>query len=345
MFVSSFRFKYLPAFCALFLLTLAALFGCRQGGREATQRVAADTLAAYPGELTKIRFLPKWLHQAQFAGVYMAQRQGFYRARGLDVEIQNGGPETPPTQALIAGTTDITQINLSSALTAFEDHRLINLAQVFQKSSTLLVGKRDPRLRRTSDLKGKKIGVWMDESGEMVKLVLKELNIEAETVPVDWTVSLLLSDAVDLLNVMTYNEYHRLLMAGLDPGELTVFSFSNLGYDLPEDGLYTTPAFYTANPQACEAFAQATMEGWIYAFDHPQETVEEVVRILRLNFLPANHPHQAWMLNQIKPLVLARPDGVGKLRKEDFDRVQNLLLKHGLIGQPADFQSFHPHAF
>lgn len=343
--VSIFRFKYFLVFCALSLLTLAAFLGCRQGSRVASQSAKADTLATYPGQLTKVRYLPKWLHQAQFAGVYMAQRQGFYRARGLDVEIQNGGPETPPTQALIAGTTDITTINLSYALTTFEDSRLVNLAQVFQTSSTLLVGRRNPQLRRTSDLKGKKIGVWMDESGEMVKLVLKELNIEAETVPVDWTVSLLLSDAVDLLNAMTYNEYHRILMAGLDPDELTVFSFSNLGYDLPEDGLYTTPAFYAANPQACEAFAQATMEGWIYAFDHPQETIEEVLRIMRLNFLPANHPHQAWMLSQIKPLVLARPDGVGQLRKEDFDRVQNMLLKHGLISQPADFQSFHPHAF
>ena len=37
---------------------------------------------------------------------------------------------------------------------------------------------------------------------------------------------------------MTYNEYHAIVNAGIDPAELTVFPLADFGLDLAEDGLY-----------------------------------------------------------------------------------------------------------
>ncbi len=37
----------------------------------------------------------KWFNQAQFAGFYVAQERGYYRAAGLAVNIQPGGPDFP----------------------------------------------------------------------------------------------------------------------------------------------------------------------------------------------------------------------------------------------------------
>ena len=39
----------------------------------------------------------KWVTQAQFAGYYVAQDQGFYADEGLDVTIKPGGPDIAPT--------------------------------------------------------------------------------------------------------------------------------------------------------------------------------------------------------------------------------------------------------
>ena len=38
----------------------------------------------------------KWFHQAQFAGFYVAKEKDLYKAAGLNVDIQLGGPDFPP---------------------------------------------------------------------------------------------------------------------------------------------------------------------------------------------------------------------------------------------------------
>ena len=42
--------------------------------------------------LTPITVQLKWLHQAQFAGLYAADQKGYYSAEGLKVSFIEGGP-------------------------------------------------------------------------------------------------------------------------------------------------------------------------------------------------------------------------------------------------------------
>lgn len=43
---------------------------------------------------TSIRL--KWICQAQFAGIYMAEAEGFYKEEGLEVTIEPAGPNISP---------------------------------------------------------------------------------------------------------------------------------------------------------------------------------------------------------------------------------------------------------
>src|SRR5690348_5267939 len=54
---------------------------------------SATTAAAASGQLVKVKLQLKWLHQAQFAGYYVAADKGYYKDQGLDVEILPGGPD------------------------------------------------------------------------------------------------------------------------------------------------------------------------------------------------------------------------------------------------------------
>jgi ABC-type nitrate/sulfonate/bicarbonate transport system substrate-binding protein len=66
------------AFVALVSLSAAGIAG-------AVARQAAP-------ELVKVTLQLKWVTQAQFAGYYVAQAKGYYRAAGLDVSLKPGGP-------------------------------------------------------------------------------------------------------------------------------------------------------------------------------------------------------------------------------------------------------------
>ena len=46
--------------------------------------------------MTQVQLQLQWEPQAQFAGYFAADREGYYAAEGLEVEILRGGPEVIP---------------------------------------------------------------------------------------------------------------------------------------------------------------------------------------------------------------------------------------------------------
>ncbi|MFX0140021.1 MAG: ABC transporter substrate-binding protein, partial [Candidatus Hodarchaeota archaeon] len=48
-----------------------------------------------------------WLHQAQFAGIYSAKNEGFYRDANLKVNIIPGGPGINPIRMVASGSENI----------------------------------------------------------------------------------------------------------------------------------------------------------------------------------------------------------------------------------------------
>ncbi len=62
----------------------------------------------------------KWVTQAQFAGYYVAQENGYYKDAGLDVTINPGGPDIAPPQIIVGGAADVIIDWMPSALAARE---------------------------------------------------------------------------------------------------------------------------------------------------------------------------------------------------------------------------------
>lgn len=336
--------KTLGVALLLALLTLSAGCGSKELVSTAPKLDTPPTKTTPAKKLFKLRYRMKWLHQAQFAGALVAKEKGFYAQRGLDVEILSGGGDNPPYPSLIEGSADISNLNLITALKYHvTDHPLVCLAQISQKSSTVLVGKKTSGIKTIKDLEGKKIGVWRDGGGDHVRFFLESLGMNIRVIPIDWSVNLLLNDAIDMMNAMVYNEYNRILMSGLREEDLVAFDLADYGFDLAEDGLYATKEFYERHEQQCHDFAAATLEGWIYAQSHKGETLDVVMRYLRENHLPANREHQAWMLDHMISKIMEDPNRVGQLELQDFDLAQKILMDRGLLANPVGYKSFFPH--
>ncbi|MDD2228649.1 MAG: ABC transporter substrate-binding protein [Candidatus Cloacimonetes bacterium] len=292
-----------------------------------------------------IRYRPQWSHQAQFAGVYMAAKKGFYHNYGLNVEILPGGPEYPAYESIQNGSTDVSQLFLLTALARdAELNNLVNLAQISQKSSLMLVGKRARGINSIADLNHKDIGLWRTDFRELSLIFLKQNKLNMNIINVDLSIGMFLNDVLDLMNVMRYNEYHQIIQAGIDPDELFLIPFSDVGLNILEDGLYATRDFYDRYPTQCKNFAEATMDGWIYAINHQEETIDLVLDIMRRHYIRANRPHQAWMLKEMSDVVLAKPNRVGELHITDFDMAKNLLSQQGIPVSKQSYQEFYPNA-
>ncbi len=287
-------------------------------------------------------FIPQWRPQAQFAGYYVAYEKGFYREAGIRLRILTGGPDSPSTELLKDGKADFATMWLSTAI-KMKAHGvdLVNIAQILQRSSLTLVAWRS-KVKRLEDLSGKKVGVWGKSFMVPLKAFLKKHGLGVRIVPEMGSINLFLLGGVDAATAMWYNEYDTIINSGVEPEELTTFQFYKYGFNFPEDGIYVLKSTYHRYPDVCRRFVEASIRGWVYAFEHPDEAVDIVLKYMRKAHVPASRVHQMWMLNALRDAFFYHGEGgIGVLRREDFESVARILKDEGIIGSIPEFSDFY----
>jgi len=294
--------------------------------------------------LKKVYFIPQWVSQAQFAGYYVAHKRGIYKKHGIDLTIIPGGPDRQPSDLLKKGKADFATLWLASGIQMRANGtRVINIAQVMQRSALMLVAKKTSGIKTPHDINGKKVSLWAPIFQIQARAFFKRYNLKVKVIRQSYSVDLFLRDGVDVTSAMWYNEYHTILNSGLNPDELTTFFFQDHGLNFPEDGLYTLEDTFNKDPRLCEAFVMASLEGWRYAFAHPEAALAIVMENLKKQHIPATLVHQKWMLERMKDLILPADVHVpmGTLLPEDYHRVAKGLRDNGLIKEIPKFASFY----
>jgi NitT/TauT family transport system substrate-binding protein len=293
--------------------------------------------------LTSCNMIPLWSPQAQFAGYYVALEKGFYRKHGIDMTILRGGPACSGCDYLRDGRADFAILWLTTAIRQCDDGlRLVHLSQIIPRSSMMLVAKKSMNITKPSDMNGKKVGLWGGDLAIPPHAFFKKYELQVKEIPQSYTVNLFLRGGVDIASAMWYNEYHTILNTGIDPEELDVFSLSDYGLNFPEDGLYMLEAAYKKNPILANACVKASLEGWQYAFEHPEEALDIVIRYMREAKISANRIHQKWMLSRMQDLIMPvlEERNYGRLKRPDFDSVSSFLIQTGLINETPDYDLF-----
>ena len=305
--------------------------------------VLPHSAACGEGALIPSTMIPLWSPQAQFAGYYVALEKGFYRKNGIDMTILRGGPACPGCESLKDGRADFAILWLTTAIRQYgEGLRLVNAGQIIPRSAMMLVAKKSRGIRQPSDMNGKTVSVWGGDLAIPPRAFFKKYGIRVTEIPQSYTVNLFLRDGVDVASAMWYNEYHTILNTGINPDELNVFSLSDYGLNFPEDGIYMLESAYRKNPGLAVACARASLEGWQYAFAHPDEALDIVIRHMRLANICANRTHQKWMLSRMRDLItpVLEADDNGRLNRADFESVSTFLFQSGLIDVIPDYGHF-----
>ena len=229
----------------------------------------------------------KWVTQAQFAGYYVAQNQGFYEDENFDVTIKPGGPDIAPAQVIAGGGADVVLDWMPSALATREKGvNLVNIAQPFKSSGMMLTCRKDTGIRSPADFKGKTLGVWFYGNEYPFLSWMSQLGIStdggADGVTVlkqGFNVDPILQRQANCISTMTYNEYWQVIDAGLTADELVVFKYQDQGVATLEDGIYVLqeklddPAF----ADKMVRFVRASMKGWKWAENNPDAAADIVL--------------------------------------------------------------------
>ncbi|MCK4640316.1 MAG: ABC transporter substrate-binding protein [Candidatus Marinimicrobia bacterium] len=286
----------------------------------------------------------QWVPQAQFAGYYVAQNLGIYDKHGIDLTIIPGGPNISVIDCIKSGKADFgTFFLLNATKRVAQGIPLVNIAQISRRSALILVAKKSSGIYRPEDMNEKKIGIYKEDFSDIPMAFISANQLNVTIVPIATGINIFLHGGTDVTNVMWYNEYHTILNCGYNADELSTFYMSDYGFNVPEDGIYCLRSIYDAHPEVCERFVEATMEGWLYAFQHPSEALDMIIKEMKAVHIPANLAHQQWMLARMQDIIL--PDGGYEfstfLSEETYEMTGQILLKNASIGKLPAYDQFY----
>jgi NitT/TauT family transport system substrate-binding protein len=337
------RARWLWLAAVLMLALIGA--GCGGGNEESSGGTATSG-----GAKDKVTLQLKWVTQAQFAGYYAAQAQGYYDDEGLDVDIKVGGPDIVPEQVVLGGQAEF-GIDWLDNLLATRDQNgdIVNIAQVFARSGMTEVTWKDSGLDSIASLEGKKVGVWLGGNEHKLFAALNKNGIDpqsdVEVVAQPFDMNLFLNREVDAAAAMTYNELAQVLeQENPDTGELytlddlNVLKMSDQGTGALEDGVFVRGDWIQdeGNQDIATRFLKASFKGWIFCRDNPDECLQIVLD----NGPTLGEGHQNWQLNEINKLIWPNDLGIGVMNPDDFETTAQIAIDYGVIKNEASSDAY-----
>ena len=180
-----------------------------------------------------------------------------------------------------------------------------------------------------------KVGNWGLGNEYEIQALLTKYGLPITYITQDFTMDQFDSDAVTLASAMTYNEL-GLVQNSYDGGysygdTVGIIDMNDEGVAMLEDNLFCSKEFAQANPNTVKAFVSASMKGWAYACENPEEAAEIVFEAGS----SVSADHQAYMAKEVAKLVTTDTKGntvsaenVGQFDDEAMQQTLDLAKKY-----------------
>jgi ABC-type nitrate/sulfonate/bicarbonate transport system substrate-binding protein len=299
------------------VLTLAGAAGCG-GGAEP---------GAPQGATLMLDFTPNAAH----AGIYAAQRRGYYEDAGVDLQVHEPGDPGAVPKLLAAGRVDFAILDIHDLGIAREQGLdIVGTMAIVQRPLAAIIAPRDGPVRRPRDLEGRTVGVTGLPSDEAV--VDSELRADGgdpgrvHRVTIGFNaVSALAARKVDAATGFWNAEAVELARRGVPNRVFKVNRYGAPPY--PELILATSGRTIDRDPALVDAVVGATTRGYEFASTHPAEALDDL-----LAAVPSlDRGDQGAQLRVLLPDLRPAPLNPAVLREwAAWD------LEHGLLERPLD---------
>jgi NitT/TauT family transport system substrate-binding protein len=318
---------------ALFALTACGGSGGSGGGAEPAPSASGSSSA--PVAPAKVKLQLQWVAQAQFAGYYAAADQGYYKNEGLDVQIVEGGPDIVPQDVLSAGDVDYAISWVPKVLGSIEKGaKITDVAQIFERSGTTQISMKDKNITSPAQFAGKNIGSWgygnewelfagMQKSGVSVK--------DIKLIQQAFDMNAFLAGDIDAAQAMTYNEYAQVLESRnpktgqlYKPDDLNVINWNDVGTAMLQDAIWANSDKLNDPAYAAQTtkFIKASIKGWIYARDNP----EQAAKIVTTAGSQLGESHQLWQTNEVNKLIWPSTAGIGMIQPGPWKQTVDIAM-------------------
>ena len=304
--------------------------------------LAFASLVAAQETRERFVFTPQSTAQAQFAGYYVALEQGFYAEEGLDVTIAHPYTTTSAVDNIREGVCQATILPLSLAMRTIDGGLpLVNILQTSMNSATVIISRwgADPLT-----LRGAKVAAFRAGFGQLARSFAEMENLDYEWIMAASVKNIFIAGAVDATLARSYDEYYQLLQTHIIRPNTGIYRFEDHQYNVQQEGVYVTRAYYKTHRAQAEAFARASRRGWEWADEHPEETLDLVMRYVREYRIPTNRTLQELMLKEVIRLQHDHDSGIKefRLRPDMVDKANEMLEKAGMVSRRITVEDLLP---
>jgi NitT/TauT family transport system substrate-binding protein len=310
----------------------ATAAACGGGGSTPEPAASGSGTAAEP---KPVKLQLQWVAQAQFAGYYAAVDQGYYSDEGLDVQIVEGGPDIVPQDVLSAGDVDYAISWVPKVLGSIEQGaKITNVAQIFERSATTQISFKDKNITSPAQFKGKNIGSWgFGNEWELFAGMQKEgvAVSDIKLITQAFDMNGFLDGDIDAAQAMTYNEYAQVLETKnpktdklYTADDLNVISWNEVGTAMLQDAIWANSEKLSDSAYADQTtkFVKASIKGWVYARDNP----EEAAKIVADAGSQLGESHQLWMTNEVNKLIWPSTAGAGTIDDAAWQQTVDIAM-------------------
>ena len=226
--------------------------------------------------LEKVSLQLHWKYQFEFAGFIAAKEKGFYKEAGLDVDLK----EYTFGQNIIKDITNKKStygIYNSNILVEYLKKEPIQLiSSYFKRSALVLITK--PEIKYPKDLVDKKImAAGIEDFDLNFNYIFSLQNIKIDSlnfVPHTFNVDDFANGKIDAMTAFISDQPFKLDKLNvkyniIDPSSFGVF---NLQLEL-----FTSKDEINSNRDRTEAFKKASLKGWEYALNNPDEIINIIL--------------------------------------------------------------------
>ena len=180
-----------------------------------------------------------------------------------------------------------------------------------------------------------KVGNWGLGNEYEIQALLTKYGLPTDYITMDFTMDQFDTDAVTLASAMTYNELGLVKNSyegGYNYGDsVGIIDMNDEGVAMLEDNLFCSKDFAAANPNTVKAFVSASMKGWFYACQNP----EEAAQIVFDAGSSVSADHQLYMAGEVAKLVTTDVNGntvsaenVGQMDEAAMQQTLELAKKY-----------------
>ena len=310
--------EHIPLKAVLLFLLVMAFSACESANPTPT--------------MTRITVQLNWTHDAQFAGFYVADQNGYYAEEGLSATFVEGGLNVDPVSPLL---NDTAQFGVAVAdrliLTRSDGKPLRAFATIFRRSPVALFSLTDQNIRHPEDLIGKTINASADTAPTLHAMLFRAGITSNQYTEVN------VGPDFDRL----YSGEIHVFVGFITTGAVNVQRAGHtLNFIYPDDygvhfygsSLIATDDFITANPELVRRFLRATLKGWTYAIENP-----EMVGSLIVKYKPDADPDlESAKMTASLPLVNTGEDQIGWMEPVIWEEMMQTLLEQEVLTAPID---------